>query len=140
MCPDVFSSEPGSRAFPMRCDDDFDATQRLYTESFTAFDAETFRRLHHPEAVAVLPDGGIRRGVEPIMAALATHFEKRAAVCAWNEVHRFVDDCRAAYIAYVTDYAASRDDDVVHLLRSVTHVHEQGRWLVIADQATVVEQ
>ena len=77
MCPDVFSSEPGSRAFPMRCDDDFDATQRLYTESFTAFDAETFRRLHHPGGRGSATESA---GVRPIMAALATHFERLLSV------------------------------------------------------------
>ena len=88
----------------------------------------------------LLPKGEIRRGVDSVMAALAPHFEMQQAVCAWNELHRFVDDCRAAYIVYQTEYTIPTVGTTVHALRSVTHVHEQGRWLVIADQATIVER
>ena len=124
----------------MRCDQGFEATQRLYMESFATFDADTFRRLHHPEAVAILPGGGIRRGVEPIMAALASHFERREAVCTWTELHRFIDDCRVAYIAYEVAYTIPSQRITVLSQCGVTHVHEQGRWLVVADHATVVDQ
>lgn len=123
----------------MRCDQDFEATQRLHVESFAAFDADTFRRLHHPEAVAILPGGGIRRGVDPIMAALTSHFERQEAVCSWKELHRFVDDCRVAYIVYETEYTIPSRGVTIRGLAAVTHVHEQGRWLVVADQATLVD-
>jgi Domain of unknown function (DUF4440) len=123
----------------MRCDQEFESTQRLYKESFATFDADTFRRIHHPEAVAILPGGDVRRGVEPMMAALTTHFERREAVCTWKELHRFVDDCRMAHILYETVYEIPSKGITIRGLAAVTHVHERGRWLVVADQTTTVD-
>jgi uncharacterized protein (TIGR02246 family) len=121
----------------MRCDEAFDSTQRLYMESFARHDAATFRSLLHPEAAAVLVEGEVRLGAVSVMAALASHFEQRVAACSWSEVHRFVDDCRAALIVYETDYSAP-NASTVRTLRAITHVREQGRWLVVADQATLL--
>jgi hypothetical protein len=50
-----------------------DSTQRFYQETFATLDADTFRRIHHPEAVAIPPGGDVRRGVEPMMAAMTAH-------------------------------------------------------------------
>jgi hypothetical protein len=119
----------------MRCDLAFDSAQRIYVESFVRYDVNTFRSLLHPEVVTVLADGEIRRGLESVMAALAAHFDGRVAVCAWHELHRFVDDCRLAYIVYQTEsMVPSQEAD--RALRGITYVREQDRWLVVADHAT----
>jgi SnoaL-like domain len=120
----------------MSCARDFEASRRLYIDAMATYDADAFRRVHHPEAVSVLPDGSMCRGVDAVMAAQAAHFERRVGVCAWKELHRFVDGCRVAYIAYETEYTVPTDLITVRLLWALTHVHEQGRWLVVASQAT----
>jgi uncharacterized protein DUF4440 len=121
----------------MSCAADLDATQRLDMESFASFDAETFCRLHHPAAVTILPVGSIHRGVDAIMAALADHFHRRVARYSWTEVHRYVDGCRMAFIVYETEYAIPASGFTLTALTGVTYVHEQGRWLVVADQGSL---
>jgi Domain of unknown function (DUF4440) len=119
----------------MRCDLAFDSAQRIYVESFVRYDVDTFRSLLHPEVVTVFADGEIRRGVESVMAAMAAHFDGRVAVYAWHELHRFVDDCRLAYIVYQTESMVPLQE-AERALRGMTYVREQDRWLVVADHAT----
>ena len=88
----------------MSCATDFEATQRTDMESFAAFDAKAFRAVHHPEAVAINRRGQVARGIEQIMAAATEHFERREAIFTWNELHRFVDGCRSAFIVYTARY------------------------------------
>jgi hypothetical protein len=121
----------------MRCDLAFDSAQRLYVESFGRYDADTFRSLLHPEVVTVLADGQIRRGVESVMAAMAAHFDGRVGVWAWDELHRFVDDCRLAHIVYQTEGRVP-PHEAERALRGITYVREQDRWLVVADHATLL--
>ena len=72
----------------------FDLAQRLYVESF----GDTTRTRSAASSTwrwsRFLADGQIRRGVEFVMAAMAAHFDGRVSVWAWDELHRFVDDCR----------------------------------------------
>jgi hypothetical protein len=115
----------------MRCDQEFDSTQWLYMESFATFDADTFRRLH-PEAVAILPGGGIRRGVESIMAARGRKRSVPGRSCiACRRLPRGVH-------VYETAYTIP-PQRTIRCLSAVTHVHELGRWLVVVDQTTLVD-
>ena len=109
-------------------------------ESFANHDAEAFREVHHPEAIAVLPNGRVVRGIDPIVDALAGHFARHEAVSTWRELHRFVDACRSAYVLYETVYEIPSTGVRRRALTGVTYVHEGGRWLAIADQGTVLDQ
>ena len=45
----------------MNCAAAFEIAQRLDMETFARYDAEAFRRVHHPEAIAIFPSGrGVR--------------------------------------------------------------------------------
>ena len=124
----------------MSCATEFEATQRADMESFAAYDAKAFRAVHHPEAVAINRRGQVARGIEQIMAAAAGHFERREAVFTWNELHRFVDGCRTAFIVYEARYRIEASGYDVATILGVTYVHEGGgQWLAIADQGTPIE-
>jgi ketosteroid isomerase-like protein len=120
----------------MSCATEFEATQRADMESFAAYDANAFRAVHHPEAVTINRRGDLARGIEQIMAAAAEHFQRREAIFTWNELHRFVDGCRTAFIMYEARYRIEASGYDVRSIVSVTYVHERGRWLAIADQGT----
>jgi len=118
------------------CARSFDEAQRVDMESFARFDAETFRAIHHPEAITVFASGARRMGIDAIMEALAPHFDNRHATWKWTERHRFVDGCRSAYILYETWYEIPSQGVSRHTLTGVTYIREHGRWLGIADQGT----
>ncbi len=120
------------------CARSFDEAQRTDMESFAAYDAETFRDGHHPEAITVFASGARRFGVDAIMEALAPHFEDREAIWTWTELYRFVDGCKTGYILYETWYEVPSSGAKQHALTAVTYVREQGRWLAIADQGTLL--
>jgi hypothetical protein len=122
----------------MNCAAAFDIAQRLDMESFARYDAETFRGVHHPEAVAVLPNGRVVRGIESIIDALGDHFDRREARYTWRELHRFVDACRSAFVLYETTYEVPSTGRRERALTGVTYVHDGGRWLAIADQGSLV--
>jgi hypothetical protein len=121
------------------CASAFDSTQRLDMESFARYDAEAFRRVHHPEAIAIFPSGRVARGIDSILDALAHHFARREAVYTWRELHRFVDACRSAFVLYETAYQIPSTGYRQRALTGVTYVHEGGRWLAIADLGSVVD-
>jgi hypothetical protein len=127
------------RVETMNCAAAFEITQRLDMESFARYDVEAFRRVHHPEAIAILPNGTVARGIDSIIDTLADHFAGREAVYTWRELHRFVDSCRAAFVLYETVYEIPSTGRRQHALTGVTYVYEGGHWLAIADQGSVVE-
>jgi hypothetical protein len=124
----------------MSCAAAFDVAQRLDMESFARYDAEAFRQVHHPEAIAIFPTGRVVRGIDSIIDALAEHFARREAAYTWRELHRFVDGCRAAFVLYETTYEIPSTGDRQRALTGVTYVHDGGRWLAIADQGSVVDR
>jgi hypothetical protein len=123
----------------VNCAAAFEITQRLDMESFARYDVEAFRRVHHPEAIAIFPTGRIARGIDAIMDALADHFVRREAIYTWRELHRFVDGCRSAFVLYETAYEIPSTGSFERALTGVTYAHEGGRWLVVADQGSAVD-
>jgi hypothetical protein len=120
----------------MSCASAFEAAQRLDLESFARYDAESFRGVHHPDAITVFPSGRVVRGRESILDALADHFSAKEAIYTWRELHRFVDGCRAAFVLYETSYEIPSTGYRQRALTGVTYVHDGGRWLAIADQGS----
>jgi hypothetical protein len=118
------------------CARQFDAAQRADMESFRDFDAETFRAVHHPQAVTVFASGAVRYGIDAIMAALAPHFANRQAVWAWTELYRVVDGCSTAFILYDTTYDIPAAGFHQHALIGVTYTRVGNKWLAVADQGT----
>jgi ketosteroid isomerase-like protein len=116
----------------------FEITQRLDMESFASYDVDAFRRLHHPDAVAILPSGRIVRGIDSIIEALAGHFARREAIYTWRELHRFVDACRSAFVLYETAYEIPSLGYHQRALTGVSYTHEGGRWLAIADHGSPI--
>ncbi len=123
----------------MNCVDAFEIAQREDMESFARFDLDAFRRVHHPEAISIFPSGRVARGVDAITAALAPHFAQRVATYTWRELHRFVDGCRSAFVLYETTYEIPSTGFRQRALTGVTYTHEGGRWLVVADQGSLLE-
>ena len=120
----------------MSCASAFEAAQRLDMESFARYDAESFRDVHHPDAITVFPSGRVVRGRESILSVLAEHFTAKEAIYTWREVHRFVDGCRAAFVLYETSYEVPSTGYRQRALTGVTYVHDGGRWLAIADHGS----
>jgi hypothetical protein len=121
----------------MSCASAFESAQRRDMESFARYDADEFRRIHHPEAITIFPSGRVVRGVDAIIEALADHFARREAVYTWRELHRFVDACRSAFVLYETVYEIPSTGYRQRALTGVTYVHDGGRWLAIADQGSI---
>ena len=120
------------------CARQFEIAQRTDMESFRDFDAETFRAVHHPEAVTVFASGAVRYGIDAIMAALASHFANRQAVWAWTELHRVVDGCKTAFILYDTTYDIPAVGFHQRALIGVTYTRVGNKWLALADQGTLI--
>ena len=118
------------------CARQFEIAQRLDMESFRDYDAKTFREVHHPDAMTVFANGTVRRGLDAIMMALASHFEKREAKWTWREVSRVVDGCKAAYILYETTYEIPSRGFRQRALVGVTYTYAGDKWLAVADQGT----
>jgi hypothetical protein len=118
------------------CARQFEQAQRIDMESFRDYDAETFRAIHHPQAVTVFASGARREGVDAIMAALASHFRNREGRWSWVERFRHVDGCRTAYILYETVYELPSIGYRQRALTGVTYTHDGNGWLGIADQGT----
>lgn len=118
------------------CARQFEAAQRLDMESFRDYDAETFRAVHHDDAITVFDSGAVRIGIDAIMTTLASHFANREAVWSWTERYRVVDGCRSAYILYETVYEIPRIGYRQRALTGVTYTHNGRQWLAVADQGT----
>lgn len=118
------------------CARQFEVAQRVDMESFRDYDAETFRAGHDERAVTVFDSGGVRTGIDAIMAALASHFQNREAKWSWTERYRVVDGCRSAYILYETVYEIPRIGYRQRALTGVTYTHDGFKWLAVADQGT----
>lgn len=103
-------------------------------ESFRDFDRETFRAVHHPDAITVLASGDYFVGIDEIMEVLeGFHFGAREAI---YEAYRVVDGCESAFILYETTYELPSIGFRSHALTGVTYTHKGDRWLAIADQGT----
>jgi hypothetical protein len=122
-----------------RCAAQFERAQRMDMESFRDYDAETFRAVHHPDAVTIFASGDAFYGVDAIMGALASHFENREAIWAWTEVYRLVEGCRTAFILYDATYTIPSIGYHQRTLTGVTYTYSRNKWLAIADQGTYLE-
>lgn len=118
------------------CARQFEVAQRVDMESFRDYDAETFRAGHDERAVTVFDSGGVRIGIDAIMAALAGHFQNREAKWSWTERYRVVDGCRSAYILYETVYEIPRIGYRQRAMTGVAYTHDGFKWLAVADQGT----
>lgn len=118
------------------CARQFEQAQRIDMESFRDYDAETFRAVHHEQAVTVFASGARREGVDAIMAALAGHFRNREGLWSWTERYRVVDGCKAAFILYETVYELPSVGYRQRALTGVTYTHDGDGWLAVADQGT----
>ena len=118
------------------CEEKFDQAQRQDMESFRDYDAESFREVHHPDAVSVFAVGEVAIGRDAIMEALASYFEAKEAHWSWTEITRSVQGCSTGVIVYRT--LIERPGLTRHAINTVTYTFEHGRWLVISDQGTEV--
>ena len=129
----------GGHGKAARCAAQFERAQRIDIESFQDYDAETFRAIHHPDAVTIFASGHAFYGVDAIMNALAAHFEDREAISTWNEVYRIVDGCNSAFILYDSTYTIPSIGYHQRTLTGVTYTYRRNKWLAIADQGTYLE-
>jgi hypothetical protein len=121
------------------CAAQFERAQRTDMESFRDYDAETFRAVHHRDAITIFASGAVRTGVDAIMAALAPHFANREALWSWTEIYRLVDGCKSAFILYDAIYDIPSINYHQRTLTGVTYTHKGNKWLAIADQSTYLE-
>lgn len=139
LTPALTAAETDIEVAAQGCAAKFEEAQRLDMESFRDYDAETFRAVHHPDAVTIFASGHAFYGVDAIMAVLASHFENREAIWAWTELYRMVDGCRSAFILYDATYDIPSRGFHQRTLTGVTYTYKGGQWLAIADQGTYLE-
>ena len=120
------------------CTAKFDRAQRADMESFRDFDAETWRAVHHEDAVSVYASGQRFAGLDAIMAAQASHFANREAIWTWTEIDRQIFDCKTAIIEYDATYELPSAGFKSRAHTVVTYVFERGRWLAVYDQGTAL--
>lgn len=133
------ASETDERAAARGCAAQFERAQRTDMESFRDYDAETFRAVHHPDAITIFASGAVRTGIDAIMTALGPHFTNREAVWSWTEIYRVVDGCKSAFILYDATYDIPSIGFHQRTLTGVTYTHRGNKWLAIADQGTYLE-
>ncbi|MGH8188157.1 MAG: DUF4440 domain-containing protein [Steroidobacteraceae bacterium] len=133
------ASETDERAAARGCAAQFERAQRTDMESFRDYDAETFRSVHHPDAITIFASGAVRTGIDAIMTALGPHFANREAVWSWTEIYRVVDGCKSAFILYDATYDIPSIGFHQRTLTGVTYTHRGNKWLAIADQGTYLE-
>jgi hypothetical protein len=120
------------------CARQFDEAQRVDMESFRDFDEATWLAGHHPEAITIFASGARRQGIDAIAATMHSHFVNKVAVWGWTELYRFVDGCSTGYILYDATYDIPSIGFHQRALTSVTYIHQNGKWLSIADQGTLL--
>lgn len=135
----AFASEPDTQQAARGCAAQFERAQRQDMESFRDYDAETFRRLHHRDALTVFAGGTVRYGIDEVMRALAPHFANREAIWTWTELYRVVDGCKSAFILYDATYDIPSIGYHHRTLTGVTYTRKGNRWLAVADQNTYLE-
>lgn len=116
----------------------FDQAQRVDMESFAAYDLPTWRAIHVPEATTVFASGRVAVGLDEIVRLLQGHFDGREATWTWTELHRVVDGCRTAFIVYDATYSLPSANFTQRTVVGVTYTFRGGRWLVVADQSTLL--
>ena len=88
----------------------------------------------------VIADGRVRIGLDAVAAGSRPRFVNKDSVWSWTETTRKVDGCSTAFIIYTTKYAIPRLDYWFTAVTSVTYEYKEGRWLVIMDQGTLLEE
>jgi hypothetical protein len=122
------------------CAHKFDEAQRTDMEAFRDFDWDTWYAGHDPGVVVVIADGRVRIGLDAVAAGSRPRFVNKDSVWSWTETTRKVDGCSTAFIIYTTKYAIPRLDYWFTAVTSVTYEYKGGRWLVIMDQGTLLEE
>jgi hypothetical protein len=126
------------RGAEQRCARQFEQVIRQDMESFANYDVEGWRAVHDPRAVTVFADGRVTHGFEATLAALSGHFSGREATWEYTELTRRVDGCRTGWILYDTTYSLPSVNFRQRAVVGVTYTYRHGRWLVVADQNTLV--
>lgn len=137
--PTMLTAEAAGGPITRICAAQFERAQRIDMEAFRDYDAETFRAIHHPDAVTIFAGGAVRYGIDAIMTALGPHFTSRNAIWGWTELYRVVDGCESAFILYETTYDIPAAGYHHRALTGVTYTHRHGKWLAVADQSTYLD-
>ncbi|MGW6198636.1 hypothetical protein ACWF0M_20985 [Kribbella sp. NPDC055110] len=122
------------------CAQKFDQAQRTDMESFRDFDRDTWLRGHDTGVVSIVADGRVRVGLDAVAQASLPRFTSKDSVWSWTEITRKVDGCSTGFIVYTTKYAIPRLDYWFTAVTTVTYEYRHGRWLVILDQGTLLEE
>ncbi|GAA0936665.1 hypothetical protein GCM10009554_24350 [Kribbella koreensis] len=122
------------------CAQKFDQAQRTDMESFRDFDRDTWLAGHDKGVVSIVADGRVRVGLDAVAAASKPRFISKDSVWSWTEQTRKVDGCKTGFIVYTTKYAIPRLDYWFTAVTAVTYTYKHGRWLMVLDQGTLLEE
>jgi hypothetical protein len=136
MMPAQAGSGGAEAAAHRSCTRKFDEAQRVDMESFAAYDRETWRAVHHPDATTIFASGTVVTGRDNIVNALRAHFDDREALWTWTEISRLVVGCKTGFILYDATYAIPSIGYKARSLVSVNYTFERGQWLSVSDQST----
>lgn len=115
----------------------FDQAVERYVEATDARDAVEFRRLLHPDVMAVLPGGYTLIGETEVAGFIDGFFARTDWTQTLEVKHTAVSGCDTALALFDSVYTDG--DGAVPLAIIITWTHDRGQWRVIVDQNTVVD-
>ncbi|MEV8377547.1 hypothetical protein AB0P21_32720 [Kribbella sp. NPDC056861] len=133
-------SSTATASRPKTCAQKFDQAQRTDMESFRDFDWPTWIAGHSKHVVSIIADGRTRIGLDAVATASRPRFVSKDSVWSWTETTRRVNGCDSAFIVYTTKYAIPRLDYWFTAVTTVSYEYQRGRWLVVLDQGTLLEE
>lgn len=132
------SSQADAARAAHNCARQLDAAAREDMRSFAAYDERRWRAVHDERAITIFAGGRVANGIDETVTALAGHFRDRNATWTYTELNRVVDGCDTAFLLYDTTYAIPSVGFSQRAIVGVTYERKHGRWLVIADQNTLM--
>lgn len=132
------SAEPTATETASGCGRQFDDAVQTYLRTTDDRDAAGFNALLHNDVTGTLPGGYVFNG-KAEMAAFIDRFFARTDWTQTFDLKRRDADCQTGYVLFESVYAEPAAGFAQTLMIGVTWTREHGRWLVLADQNTVVD-
>jgi hypothetical protein len=137
------ASESGQAPDPKRagwwCEHSFDRTIDRYVGSHPIRDVDMLASTLHDEWTVIFADGELLVGKEEGLAWVREEFFSDPSwTQSFTEVRRVVRGCSTGFILFDSIY--EQPGYRTHLMIGLSLTYERGRWLVIQDQNSRVEE
>jgi hypothetical protein len=130
------SPEPSSVA--AGCARQFDVAIDKYTGAHPTRDIDQLASVLHDDWTVIFPDGELLLGKEEGLAWVRDEFFNDPSwTQSFDEIRRVVRGCKTGFVLFDSIY--EQPGYRTHLLIGLSLTYEHGRWLVVQDQNTRVE-